>query len=86
MEVKRVWNNGGTCGGGLKKGMVSSKRAMFVLSMPFLGLVALILSIVCQPISAAYFYVQESQDKCFMENVPLGVALTASYKNHENPG
>ncbi|CDI84830.1 emp24/gp25L/p24 family domain-containing, transmembrane protein, putative [Eimeria praecox] len=36
--------------------------------------------------SAAYFYVQESQDKCFIESVPTGVALTASYKNHENPG
>lgn len=39
-----------------------------------------------QPAAAAYFYVQEAQDKCFIESVPSGVALTASYKNHENPG
>nr|PIL96438.1 transmembrane protein [Toxoplasma gondii COUG] len=36
--------------------------------------------------SAAYFYVQESQDKCFVESVPVGVALTVTYKNPENPG
>lgn len=36
--------------------------------------------------SAAYFYVQESQDKCFVESVPLGVALTVTYNNPENPG
>ncbi|PHJ22626.1 transmembrane protein [Cystoisospora suis] len=36
--------------------------------------------------SAAYFYVQESQDKCFIESVPVGVALTVTYKNPDNPG
>lgn len=42
--------------------------------------------LVAKTAAAAYFYVQESQDKCFLESVPTGVALTASYKNHENPG
>lgn len=37
-------------------------------------------------VSAAYFYVQESRNKCFVESVPVGVALTVTYKNHENPG
>lgn len=44
------------------------------------------LACVARSASGAYFYVQESQDKCFIESVPTGVALTASYKNHENPG
>ncbi|KFG34063.1 transmembrane protein, partial [Toxoplasma gondii TgCatPRC2] len=45
-------------------------------------------SVLPQPLgaSAAYFYVQESQDKCFVESVPVGVALTVTYKNPENPG
>lgn len=49
---------------------------------------AFIVALACSAYSAsaAYFYVQESQDKCFIESVPTGVALTASYKNHENPG
>ncbi|KFG56915.1 transmembrane protein [Toxoplasma gondii RUB] len=44
-------------------------------------------SVLPQPLgaSAAYFYVQESQDKCFVESVPVGVALTVTYKNPENP-
>lgn len=46
----------------------------------------LALGYLAHSVSAAYFYVQESQDKCFIESVPTGVALTASYKNHENPG
>ncbi|KAL8430428.1 hypothetical protein Efla_005218 [Eimeria flavescens] len=39
-----------------------------------------------QRAAASYFYVQEAQDKCFIESVPTAVALTATYKNHDNPG
>ncbi|CDJ41441.1 emp24/gp25L/p24 family domain-containing, transmembrane protein, putative [Eimeria tenella] len=55
---------------------------------PFRAAAALVLALgyFAHSVSAAYFYVQESQDKCFIESVPTGVALTASYKNHENPG
>ena len=55
---------------------------------PFRAAAALVLALgyFAHSVSAAYFYVQESQDKCFIESVPTGVALTASYKNHENTG
>ncbi|KAL8431417.1 hypothetical protein ACSSS7_005296 [Eimeria intestinalis] len=45
-----------------------------------------ILSFFTESTTAAFFYVQESQDKCFIESVPTAVALTATYKNHDNPG
>eukprot|EP00920_Eleutheroschizon_duboscqi_P032339 GHVT01077967.1.p1 GENE.GHVT01077967.1~~GHVT01077967.1.p1 ORF type:complete len:158 (+),score=25.19 GHVT01077967.1:348-821(+) len=35
---------------------------------------------------AAYFYLQESKDKCFLENVPQHVPLTVTYANPDNPG
>lgn len=38
------------------------------------------------PVEAAYFYVHEGQDKCFVESVPVGVPLTVSYRNTDNPG
>lgn len=40
----------------------------------------------CQQSSAAFFYVHEAQEKCFLENVPGGVAITATFENLENPG
>lgn len=57
-----------------------SKNCVLLFSL------ALVLICMVQPAATAYFYVQESQDKCFRESVPTGVALTASYKNYENPG
>lgn len=87
MEASSFWDIRGNCRRGVGKCSVSLRRSLFQYPTPFWVLLGLcILSSFCQSISAAYFYVQESQDKCFMENVPLGVALTASYKNHENPG
>lgn len=64
-------------------------RGFSVISTFFVGCVAtatILPLLVAKTAAAAYFYVQESQDKCFLESVPTGVALTASYKNHENPG
>lgn len=51
-------------------------------------IVALCVIFVCNaPMSkAAFFYVHEAQEKCFLENVPTGVAVTATYENTENPG
>ncbi|CEL93828.1 unnamed protein product [Vitrella brassicaformis CCMP3155] len=35
---------------------------------------------------AAYFYVSEGAEKCFLENVPANQVITTTYSNPDNPG
>ncbi|OEH77124.1 transmembrane emp24 domain-containing protein 9 [Cyclospora cayetanensis] len=55
-------------------------------ALPAGALVVIALCCWVQTATAAYFYVQESHEKCFIESVPADLALTAAYKDHENPG
>eukprot|EP00922_Rhytidocystis_sp_ex-Travisia-forbesii_P064458 GHVS01095780.1.p1 GENE.GHVS01095780.1~~GHVS01095780.1.p1 ORF type:complete len:221 (-),score=42.72 GHVS01095780.1:81-716(-) len=36
--------------------------------------------------TAAFFYVTEGTDKCFLEHVPQGLAMTVAYHNPDNHG
>ncbi|KAL8272489.1 hypothetical protein Esti_003612 [Eimeria stiedai] len=65
--------------------MAGFQKEKFVTLFCVCSLV-LMLAFLTRPTTAAFFYVQESQDKCFIESVPTAVALTATYKNHDNPG